>query len=53
VSNEKAHTIEVPAELRHALASGSTLAITLEPEAGMPHAAPSGAIVAKGEIASI
>jgi anti-sigma-K factor RskA len=53
VSNEKAHTIEVPAELRRALVSGSTLAITLEPEAGMPHAAPSGAIVAKGEIASI
>lgn len=53
VSNEKAHTIDVPADLRRALVSGSTLAITLEPEAGMPHAAPSGAIVAKGEIASI
>jgi anti-sigma-K factor RskA len=53
VSSEKAHTIEVPAALRRALAKGSTLAITLEPQQGMPHAAPSGAIVAKGDIASI
>lgn len=53
VSNEKAHTIEVPAALQRALAKGSTLAITLEPQQGMPHAAPSGTIVAKGDIASI
>lgn len=53
VSSEKAHTVEVPAALQRALAMGSTLAITLEPQAGMPHAAPSGAIVAKGEIAAI
>lgn len=53
VSNEKAHTVQVPASVQRALAKGSTLAITLEPQAGMPHAAPSGAIVAKGEIAAI
>lgn len=53
VSSEKAHTVEVPASLQDALVNGATLAITLEPAAGMPHAAPSGAIVAKGEIASI
>jgi anti-sigma-K factor RskA len=53
VSSEKAHTIEVPAALQRALAKGSTLAITLEPQQGMPHAVPSGAIVAKGDIASI
>jgi anti-sigma-K factor RskA len=53
VSNEKAHTVEVPASVRRALAKGSTLAITLEPQAGIPHAAPSGAIVAKGEISAI
>jgi anti-sigma-K factor RskA len=53
VSNEKAHTVQVPASVRRALARGSTLAITLEPQAGMPHAAPSGAVVAKGEIAAI
>ena len=53
VSNEKAHTIEVPAALQRALAKGSTLAITLEPQQGMPHATPSGAIVAKGNIAAI
>jgi len=33
--------------------AGATLAVTLEPKAGMPHAAPSGPIVAKGNIASI
>ena len=53
VSNEKSHTVEVPAAIRSALAVGATLAITLEPEAGMPHAAPTGPIVAKGAIASI
>lgn len=53
VSNEKAHTIAVPDALQQALAIGSTLAITLEPEAGMPHAAPTGPIVAKGGILQI
>lgn len=53
VSNEKAHTVTVPDALRRALGVGSTLAITLEPEAGIPHAAPTGPIVAKGGILSI
>jgi len=53
VSNEKAHTIVMPASVRQALAVGGTLAITLEPEQGMPHAAPSGPIVAKGGIREI
>lgn len=53
VSNEKAHTVTVPAALRRALATGSVLAITLEPEAGIPHPTPSGPVVAKGGIQSI
>ena len=53
VSNEKAHTIAMPDTVRQALAVGGTLAITLEPEQGMPHAAPSGPIVAKGGIQQI
>ena len=53
VSNEKAHTVDVPAAIRDALVVGSTLAITLEPQAGIPHAAPTGPIIAKGEIANI
>jgi anti-sigma-K factor RskA len=53
VSNEKAHTIRIPPASRRALEAGATLAVTLEPKAGIPHAAPSGPIVAKGDIASI
>ncbi|MFS8063201.1 MAG: anti-sigma factor domain-containing protein [Luteimonas sp.] len=53
VSNEKAHSIAVPAAIRGALAVGATLAVTLEPPTGMPHAAPSGPIVAKGGILQI
>jgi anti-sigma-K factor RskA len=50
VSIDKAHTVEVPADLRAALASGSVLAITLEPPAGVPHIAPTGPIIAKGSV---
>jgi anti-sigma-K factor RskA len=51
VSINEAHTVEVPPDSRAALsAPGSVLAITLEPAGGMPHAAPSGPIVAKGAI---
>jgi anti-sigma-K factor RskA len=51
VSINEAHTVEVPSASRAALsAPGSVLAITLEPAAGMPHAAPSGPIIAKGAI---
>lgn len=53
VSNEKAHTVTMPASVRQALAIGGTLAITLEPEQGMPHSAPTGPIVAKGGIQNI
>ncbi|MBD8637239.1 anti-sigma factor domain-containing protein [Stenotrophomonas sp. WHRI 8082] len=53
VSNDRAHTVDVPTELRAALVNGSVLAITLEPTAGAPHAAPTGPVVAKGDIANL
>lgn len=53
VSGEKAHTIAVPEALRRELAVGATLAVTLEPSVGLPHAAPSGPVVAKGGIQQI
>lgn len=53
VSSEKAHTITIPDALRRDLIVGSTLAITLEPQVGMPHVAPTGPIVAKGDIQRI
>ncbi|MEO5962920.1 MAG: anti-sigma factor [Thermomonas sp.] len=53
VSNEKAHSIDVPESIRAALVAGSTLAVTLEVQEGMPHAAPAGPIVAKGAIVTI
>jgi anti-sigma-K factor RskA len=53
VSNEMAHTIDVPVEIRAALAVGATLAVTLEPSEGIPHAAPSGPVVAAGGISEI
>jgi anti-sigma-K factor RskA len=53
VSNDKAHSIEVPTAVRVALIAGSTLAVTLESQQGMPHAAPAGPIVAKGAIVTI
>lgn len=53
VSNEKAHTIDIPAAVRAAFVAGSTLAVTLEAQEGMPHAAPAGPIVAKGAIVNI
>lgn len=53
VSNEKAHSIDIPAAVRAAFVAGSTLAVTLESQQGMPHAAPAGPIMAKGAIVSI
>jgi anti-sigma-K factor RskA len=50
VSITKSHTVTVPQDARPALVAGSILAITLEPPAGIPHAAPSGAVIAKGTI---
>lgn len=53
VSNEKAHSVAIPEPVQRLLAVGGTLAITLEPQAGIPHAAPSGPVVAKGGIQQI
>ncbi len=50
VSINSSHTVTVPQDARAALVAGSVLAITLEPAAGVPHAAPSSAIIAKGTI---
>jgi anti-sigma-K factor RskA len=43
----------VPATLRRELAVGATLAVSLEPSTGIPHAAPTGPIVAKGGITQL
>jgi len=53
VSNVDAHTVEIPAADRAELVAGATLAVTMEPAAGMPHAGPSGPVVAKGVIGQI
>jgi anti-sigma-K factor RskA len=50
VSINKSHTVAVPEDVRAALVAGSVLAVTLEPATGIPHAAPTGPIVAKGAI---
>jgi anti-sigma-K factor RskA len=50
VSIDRSYTVTVPADVRAALVSGSVLAISLEPAAGVPHAAPTGPIIAKGAI---
>jgi len=50
VSISRSHTVAVPADSRAALVPGSVLAITLEPATGIPHPAPTGAIIAKGTI---
>ncbi len=50
VSITRSHTVAVPAADRAALVPGSVLAVTLEPPAGIPHAAPSGPVIAKGAL---
>jgi anti-sigma-K factor RskA len=50
VSINRSHTVTVPQDARAALVPGSVLAITLEPPTGIPHPAPTGAIIAKGTI---
>jgi len=47
---DRARTVAVPATWRADLTSNAVLAISLEPAAGIPHAAPTGPIVAKGAI---
>lgn len=46
-------TIELSAELRALLVDGATMAITLEPVEGAPHAAPTGEILGTGRLQSI
>ena len=46
-------TITVSPELRALLADGASLAITLEPQAGAPHKAPTGKILGVGRLQSI
>ena len=48
---DKSDTVHVPADVRVALVAGSVLAVSLEPASGIPHAAPTGPIVAKGVLA--
>jgi anti-sigma-K factor RskA len=50
VSITSSHTVTVPANARAALIRGSILAITLEAPTGIPHAAPTSAVIAKGTI---
>ena len=50
ISFDRADTVAVPAILRADLTGEAVLAVTLEPAAGIPHAAPTGPIVAKGAI---
>jgi anti-sigma-K factor RskA len=50
VSFDRARAVAVPATWRADLTSNAVLAISLEPVAGIPHAAPTGPIVAKGAI---
>jgi anti-sigma-K factor RskA len=50
VSINKSYTVTVPKDVRAALVAGSVLAVSLEPATGVPHAAPSGPIIAKGAI---
>jgi anti-sigma-K factor RskA len=53
LSINRSHTVIVPQDARAALVPGSVLAITLEPAAGIPHPAPTGAIIAKGTIQQV
>ena len=50
VSMSRAHMVAVPAAWRGELTGNAVLAVTLEPPSGMPHAAPTGPIIAKGAI---
>jgi len=52
LSIDKSDVVAVPADARAALIAGSVLAVSLERASGVPHAAPSGPIIAKGAITS-
>jgi len=53
VSASGTTNVAVPARLRALIVDGATLAITMEPVDGAPHAAPSSAPVAAGKISKI
>lgn len=53
VSGDQRHSIDIPDALRAEIEAGATLAITVEPAGSIPHAAPTGPIVAKGVVARI
>jgi anti-sigma-K factor RskA len=53
VSTNRSNTVTVPEDARVALVAGSVLAVSLESVAGVPHAAPTGPIIAKGAIQSL
>lgn len=50
LSSDATQTVELPAAARAALRIGATLAVTLEPPVGIPHAAPTGPIIGRGVI---
>ena len=53
VSARGTTSVAIPARLRALIVDGATLAVTMEPVAGAPHAAPSSAPVAAGKISKI
>ena len=53
VSAEGITSVAIPAKLRALIVDGATLAVTMEPVDGAPHAAPSSAPVAAGKISRI
>ncbi len=53
VSITQSHIVAVPENVRAALVAGSTLAISLESAVGIPHAAPTSAVIAKGTIQAV
>lgn len=50
---DHAQSVAVPAALHAALVPGSTLAVSVEPHAGIPHQAPTGPVVAHGALARL
>ncbi len=53
LATDRTQTVVVPATLRAGLAPGSLLAISLEPSGGAPAGAPTGPIIAKGELRTL
>lgn len=53
VSPQGTTSVAIPAKLRALIVDGATLAVTMEPIEGAPHAAPSSAPVAAGRISKI